>query len=117
MQLTIKIQINTDSNGNVVIGDVVQTIDTATIIEGDFFLSESQKKYNYVAIGKTSPVQLPKNTNLKVVFNDIIVPTHSHSSQLNRIDGLKKILDHFEVGEQILVSWDAIKKTVTFKKA
>lgn len=61
MELKIKIQIYTDSNGNIVIGDVVQAIDTATIIEGDFFLSESQKKYNYVSMGKTSPIRLPKN--------------------------------------------------------
>ena len=117
MELTIKIQINTDSDGNIIIGDVVQAIDTATTVEGDFFLSESQKKYNYVAIGKTSPIQLPKNKNIKVVYNDIIVLTHSHSSQLNRIDGLKNILNHFEVGEQILVFWDVSKKTITFKKA
>lgn len=115
MELTIKIQINTDQDGNIVVGDIAQTIDVAPITKGDFFLSESQKKYNYVAIGKNSPIQLPKAENIKVVFNDIFVLTHTHSSQLNRIDGLKKILDNFKIGEQIFVSWDASKKTVTFK--
>ncbi|MFG6369372.1 MAG: hypothetical protein K1W16_13335 [Lachnospiraceae bacterium] len=117
MELTIKIQINTDSNGNIVIGDINQTVNTAAIVEGDFFLSESHKKYNYVAIGKSSPIQLPKNQNIKVIFDDVIALTHTHSSQINRIDKLKKILDHFDIGEQIHVSWNANEKIVTFKKS
>ncbi len=117
MELTIKIQINTDSNGNIVIGEINQTVDTATIVEGDFFLSESQKRYSYVAIGKTSPIQLPRKENIKVIFNDTIVLTHTHSSQLNRIDGLKKILENFDIGERVFVFWNAHEKTVTFKKS
>lgn len=81
------------------------------------FSQRLAKKYNYVSIGKTSPIQLPKNTNIKVLFNGLIVLTHTHSSQLNRIDGLKKILDNFDVGEQIFVLWDASKKTVILKKS
>ncbi len=117
MELTIKIQINTDSNGNIVIGDISPTIDTSPIVEGDFFLSESQKQYNYVAIGKDSPIQLPRSENIKAIYNDVIVLTHTHRSQLNRIDGLKKILENFDFGEQIFVFWDASKKTITFKKS
>lgn len=117
MELTIKIQINTDSNGNIIIGDISQAVDTSTITKGDFFLSESQKQYNYVALGKNSSIQLPRNENIKVIFNDITVLTHTHRSQLNRIDGLKKILENFVFGEQIFVFWDASKKTVTFKKS
>lgn len=116
MELTIKMQISTDENGNIRIGNIVQTIDSASIVEGDFFLSESQKRYNYVSLGKNSPVQLPKCQDIKVVFDDIIALTHTHSSQLNRIDGLRKILDNFDVGERVFVSWDAPEKTVTFKK-
>lgn len=116
MELTIKIQINVDEHGNVVIGDVTHEIDNHVIVEADFFLSESQKNYNYVAIGKFSPLQLPMGENVKVVYKDIFVLTHTHRSQRNRIDGLKKILDNFAVGDQISVCWDATKKEIIFEK-
>jgi antitoxin component of MazEF toxin-antitoxin module len=116
MELTIKIQITVDKQGNIVVGDVTHDIDVHVVTKTDFFLSESQKMYNYVAIGKFSALQLPMGENVKVVYEDIIVLTHTHRSQRNRIDGLKKILDKFEAGNQINVSWDAAKKELIFEK-
>lgn len=116
MELTIKITITQDTNGNIIIGDIKQEVDTHVIVDADFVLTESHKTYNYVSIGKYSPLQLPLGENIQVMYNEILVTTHTHRSQRNRIDRLKKILDNFTVGERVRIHWDAANKIITFEK-
>lgn len=60
MELTIKIQINTDEKGNIVIDDIAQTIDVVALTKGDLFHGMPVKKGYFLK---------NQNPNLLFAFN------------------------------------------------
>ena len=72
-------------------------------------LTESQKKYNYISLGRRSPIQLGKDMPVTVIHeaSKTTVSVRTHKTQLNRIDRMKPILDNYNVHDTIRFRWNS----------
>ena len=89
-------------------------VEKPTEAEDILILKASQKTYNYIAIGKHSPIRLPAGEYIKVYSGGETVITHVHRTQTNRVDGLKKALNSYSPGDAIRIAWNPEKKELVF---
>lgn len=94
-----------------------KNFDSKNILADGFILSESQKTYHYVALGKNSNIQLPKGGEIKIVspwFSETIRKTHK--TQQNRIDKMSILLNNVEVGEYLKTEYYQDLNLLCFSK-
>lgn len=111
--------INIDNNGIISLineNTTVAQVQTRTI-RASIELTASQKQYNYITLGKYSPIQLNHEFPLTVVHEATGTTVHArtHKTQLNRFDKMGPILANYNVGDTINFEWDpndAILKVV-----
>lgn len=111
-------RISIDEYGNSTIlssASSVTQIDT-DVIRDSIIITQSQKDYNYLTLGKNSRIQLGHATPITVRYGKTVAKTCTHKTQLNRFDRMKTILEHFSVGEEIKVAWNPSTNTIEFTK-
>lgn len=113
-KISLEIEARINDTGNVEIIEIKHQLASKAITNSLFNLTESQKKYNYVAIGKMASVQLPLGKPIKAIYNDIVLSTKTHKTQINRVDGLGKILSNFDIGDLISVEFNPASAELTF---
>ena len=118
-ELTQKTILSIDTCGNTTVLSTTSSIVpiSTQIIRDSIVITQSQKNYNYLTLGKYSHIQLNHATPITVKFGETIVKTRTHKTQLNRFDRMKPILENFSVGEEIAVSWDSSTNTIEFTKS
>ncbi len=81
-----------------------------------FTITEAQKKYNYISFPKNSPVVLPINRNITVQYKPTgdEIRVHTHRSQANRCDGMKQILENYNVGDAVTLTWEPQRDLLIF---
>lgn len=111
--------INIDNNGIITLINENTTVAQvqARTIRASIELTASQKQYNYITLGKYSPIQLNHEFPLTVVHEATGTTVHArtHKTQLNRFDKMGPILANYNVGDTINFEWDpneAILKVV-----
>lgn len=112
------VRCSVDSNGNVtILSSTNQILPVANESFTDsFIVTESQKKYNYITLGKYSQIQLLYATPITVKYEKTIAKLRTHKTQLNRIDKMKPFLENFQVGDEVKVTWDTSSNILTLSK-
>lgn len=107
-----------DNYGNVTVlstSSQMIPIETSTIRDS-IVITQSQKDYNYLTLGKHSAIQLEHATPITVKCEDTTAKTRTHKTQLNRFDKMKDILAHLDVGEEVTIEWNPSNNTITIIK-